>query len=145
MNKAITKKISAVLAMILVLSFVLVGFAAIGTASAETTSNAAATTTDAATSTATSSSSGTIQFVVSIVLLIVIFYFFLIRPEKKRKKEDEELRSSLAVGDDVVTIGGICGKIVDISGDKITFETGEDRVRIQVAKYAISRKAKETK
>ncbi len=101
---------------------------------------AAGTTTTATTgtTTATSSSAGMIQFIISMVILFAIFYFLMIRPENKRKKKVEEMRSGLKNGDDIVTIGGICGKIVSISSDNITFETGEDRVRIQVAKWAIS-------
>lgn len=76
--------------------------------------------------------------IIMIVVMIAIFYFFMIRPESKKKKKAEEMRNSLAVGDKITTIGGMVGKIVDISGDLITFETGEDRVRIQVTKWAIS-------
>lgn len=90
-----------------------------------------------------SGTAGTIQFVISMVILLAIFYFLMIRPENKRKKKVEEMRSGLSVGDDVTTIGGIEGKIVNISGDSITFETGEDRVRIKIAKWAISSKGKE--
>ena len=89
-----------------------------------------------------STAGGTIQLVLSMVVLFAVFYFFMIRPEKKRKKKIEEMRSSLSVGDPIVTIGGMKGKIVSMSDDSITFETGEDRVRIEVAKWAISRKAK---
>ena len=105
-----------------------------GAFAAETT----ASTSTAGTATATSGSGNMLSFVVSMVILFVIFYFLMIRPENKRKKKVEEMRSGLKNGDDIVTIGGICGKIVSIAGDKITFETGEDRVRIQVAKWAIS-------
>jgi preprotein translocase subunit YajC len=76
--------------------------------------------------------------IIMIVVLIAVFYFFMIRPESKKKKKAEEMRNSLGVGDKITTIGGMVGKIVDISGDLITFETGEDRVRIQVTKWAIS-------
>ncbi len=76
--------------------------------------------------------------IIMIVVLIVVFYFFLIRPENKKKKKLEEMRSGLEVGDKITTIGGMVGKIVNISGDLITFETGEDRVRIQITKWAIS-------
>ena len=76
--------------------------------------------------------------ILMIVVLIAVFYFFMIRPENKKKKKAEEMRNSLSVGDKITTIGGMVGKIVDVSGDLITFETGEDRVRIQVAKWAIS-------
>ncbi len=76
--------------------------------------------------------------IIMLVVLIVVFYFFLIRPENKKRKKLEQMRNELGVGDRITTIGGIVGKIVDISGDLITFETGEDRVRLQVTKWAIS-------
>lgn len=76
--------------------------------------------------------------IIMIVVLIAVFYLFLIRPENKKKKKAEEMRNSLEIGDKITTIGGLVGKIVHISGDLITFETGEDRVRIQVTKWAIS-------
>lgn len=91
---------------------------------------------------AATSGGSTLSFVLSMVVLLAVFYFFMIRPEKKRKKQVEEMRSSLAPGEKIVTIGGIMGNIVSIGEDHIVFETGEDRVRIQVAKWAISRKAK---
>ena len=73
-----------------------------------------------------------------LILMIGVFYFFLIRPENKKKKRLAEMRSSLAVGDSITTIGGMVGKVVNIKDDLITFESGEDRVRIQVVKWAIS-------
>ena len=76
--------------------------------------------------------------IIMLVALIVIFYFFMIRPEKKRKKQQQEMRDSIGVGSSITTIGGMVGTVVAMSGDTITFETGEDRVRIQVKKWAIS-------
>lgn len=76
--------------------------------------------------------------IIMIVVLIAVFYFFMIRPEQKKKKQTEEMRNSLGVGDKITTIGGMVGKIVEINGDLVTFETGEDRVRIQITKWAIS-------
>ena len=76
--------------------------------------------------------------IIYFVVIIAVFYFLLIRPEQKKKKKAEAMRSSLAVGDDITTIGGIVGKIVSINNDYVTFETGEDRVRMQVTKWAIS-------
>lgn len=72
------------------------------------------------------------------VLVVVVFYFLLVRPEKKRKAKLMEMRYTLAVGNEITTIGGIVGKIVDLDEDFVTFETGEDRVRIEVARWAIS-------
>lgn len=83
-------------------------------------------------------SGGGASGIILLVVMIVVFYFFLIRPENKKKKKAEEMRNSLSVGDKITTIGGMVGKIVDISGELVTFETGEDRVRIQVTKWAIS-------
>ena len=76
--------------------------------------------------------------IIMIVVLVVVFYFFLIRPENKKKKKLKDMRESLSVGDDVTTIGGIIGKVVACNNETVTFETGEDRVRVQVAKWAIS-------
>lgn len=83
-----------------------------------------------------------LSFVVMLAAMFAIFYFLIIRPENKRKKKTEEMRSSLSLGDEITTIGGIVGKIVQITEDTITFETGEDRVRIQTKKWAISTTAK---
>ncbi len=79
---------------------------------------------------------------IPMIAMIAIFYFLLIRPENKKKKQAEEMRNALSLGDEITTIGGITGKIVQVTEDTITFETGEDRVRLQVKKWAISTTAK---
>ncbi len=98
----------------------------------------------ASTDDTTTTSSGGGSMIIMIVLMVVVFYFFLIRPENKKKKQAEEMRSSLSVGDEITTIGGIVGKIVAVKDDSIVFETGEDRVRMQVTKWAVSTKGKQT-
>ena len=82
--------------------------------------------------------------IIMIVAMFAIFYFLIIRPENKKKKKAEEMRNSLNLGEEIVTIGGMTGKIVQITEDTITFETGEDRVRIQVTKWAVSTKGTDT-
>lgn len=77
-------------------------------------------------------------------LMIVLFYFLLIRPENKRKKQVNEMRSSLQVGDEITTIGGVVGKIVSIKDDVIVIETGADRVRVELARWAVSTKGTQT-
>ena len=77
-----------------------------------------------------------------LILMFVLMYFIMIRPENKRKKKAEEMRNSLSLGEEITTIGGITGKIVQVTEDTVTFETGEDRVRIQVKKWAIQTTAK---
>ena len=78
------------------------------------------------------------SFLIMIVLMIAVFYFMLIRPEKKRKKEAENLRSSLKNGDIIITIGGIVGTVVDVKEDRFVIETGADRVRLELMKWALS-------
>ncbi len=82
------------------------------------------------------------SMLIMVVIMFAVFYFFVIRPENKKKKKTEEMRNSLSLGDEIITIGGMIGKIVQITEDTITFETGEDRVRIQTKKWAISTTAK---
>ena len=77
----------------------------------------------------------------TLIMLAVMFglmYFMLIRPENKRKKEAEQMRSALKAGDNVTTIGGVCGVVVDVKEDKFVLETSADRVRIEFAKFALS-------
>jgi len=75
---------------------------------------------------------------IMLIAMAAIFYFMLIRPENKRKKEAEELRTSLKVGDEVITIGGIAGKVVNVKEDRFVIETGADQVRIEVMKWGLS-------
>ena len=82
--------------------------------------------------------------IIMLVAMVGIFYFFMIRPENKKKKKLAEMRASLTVGDTITTIGGIFGKVVFADEDKIVFETSEDRVRIQIAKWAVSTVGKAT-
>ena len=94
------------------------------------------------TETAATAATGSGSLILMMVAMFAIFYFLIIRPENKKKKKTEEMRNSLSLGDEITTIGGIMGKIVQITEDTITFETGEDRVRIQTKKWAISTTAK---
>ena len=81
---------------------------------------------------------GGMTSIIMIVAMIAVFYFLMIRPENKRKKEAEQMRSAVKNGDQVTTIGGIIGTVVDVKGDKFVMETGADQVRIELAKWAIS-------
>lgn len=78
-----------------------------------------------------------------IILYVAIFaalYFFMIRPNSKRKKEEEELRNSVTVGDNIITIGGIMGRVVAVKDEDeaIVIESGADRTRIMFKKWCIS-------
>ena len=78
--------------------------------------------------------------IIMILVLVAIVYFMMIRPEGKRKKAAQELRDSLAVGDEITTIGGITGTICAVKETTIVFESGADRVRLEVTKWAVSTK-----
>ncbi|MDR1691723.1 MAG: preprotein translocase subunit YajC [Oscillospiraceae bacterium] len=77
------------------------------------------------------------------VVLIVVFYFMLIRPESKRKKAAAKMRDELIVGDEITTIGGIVGKVVQIKDDTITLETGAEKSRVKLMRWAISSKGEQ--
>ena len=86
----------------------------------------------------TQSSGGMGSMLISIVLMIAVFYFLLIRPQKKKEKEAKNMRDSLMVGDDLVTIGGIVGKVIKIKDDEVTIETGSNKTRLTFKKWAIN-------
>ena len=87
---------------------------------------------------------GNSTMIIVLALFIGVFYFMIIRPENKKKKALSEMRNALAVGDEVTTIGGIVGRVVHIKDDLVTIETSEDRVRIQITRWAISTKGTQT-
>ena len=73
------------------------------------------------------------------IILIAAFYFILIKPQKKKEKETRNMLNSLAVGDEIVTIGGVHGKVVKVKEETVTIETGSDRVKIVFERGAVSR------
>ena len=80
---------------------------------------------------------GTMMTIIPLILLIVIMYFLMIRPQKKREKETTAMRNSVQVGDGVTTIGGIVGRVVSIKDDTVLLETGSDRNKLRIMKWAI--------
>lgn len=79
-----------------------------------------------------------------LVIMIAVFYFLMIRPENKRKKAITEMRNSLKVGDDITTIGGITGTICALKENTLVIESGADRVRLEITKWAVSTKGTQT-
>lgn len=71
------------------------------------------------------------------IILLVVFYFLLIAPQKKKEKKIRQMREALKEGDQVVTIGGIMGKIISVKEDIVTIEAGSDKVKLKFAKWAI--------
>ena len=77
--------------------------------------------------------------IVMLVALFAIMYFLLIRPQKKQEKQIRDMRAALKVGDDIVTIGGICGKIVRVKDNRLTIQVGADKTKFDIEKWAVSR------
>ena len=73
-----------------------------------------------------------------LAVMFLVMYLVMIRPQKKKQKADEKMRSELEVGDDVTTIGGIVGRIVTIKEDSIIIETGSDRSKMRIKRWAIA-------
>lgn len=72
-------------------------------------------------------------------IVIVIFYFALIRPQKKQRQQEEQMRSNIEIGDEIITIGGICGRVVSKKeDDTLVIETGAERAKIKIKNWAIS-------
>lgn len=87
---------------------------------------------------AAASGSNQYSFIILMVVLFVAMYFFTIRPQKKRQKEEQEMRNSLEIGDEIITIGGIVGRVVTIREDDIVIETGADRTKMKIQRWAIN-------
>jgi preprotein translocase subunit YajC len=82
------------------------------------------------------------QMIIFIVLIIVVFYFFMIRPQQKKQKQMQNFRDALKKGDNIVTIGGIHGKIVSIEETTFTIEV-EDGGKLKIDKAAVAIDANE--
>lgn len=82
---------------------------------------------------------GNVTFLISLALMVAIFYFLLIRPQQRRARQQRELVSSLAVGDEVVTIGGMFGTIQDMDDESVTLDVGSG-TRVRFVKQAVARK-----
>ena len=88
------------------------------------------------TNSGTNNSASLLSMLLPFVILIAVFYFLLIRPENKKKKAAAKMRSELAVGDEITTIGGVVGTICQVKEDTIIIETSADRVRMEFTKWA---------
>lgn len=72
----------------------------------------------------TSETAAMLSSFLPLILIVVLMYFMLIRPQKKREKETKAMLEALKVGDKVVTVGGICGKVSKIKDNYVFVETG---------------------
>lgn len=72
-------------------------------------------------------------------VFIAVLYLVFFRPQSKRKKKEAEMRNNAQVGDEITTIGGICGRIIAIKEDSesVVIETGSDKAKLRVKRWAI--------
>lgn len=73
-----------------------------------------------------------------LLILIIAMYFLMIRPQRKKDKQIQEMRNSLQVGDEIVTIGGICGKIVKTKDETIVIQVGADKLKFEMMRWSVS-------
>ena len=71
--------------------------------------------------------------------IFAIFYFLLIRPQRKQQKDHDEMVAALSKGDEVATVGGIIGKIVHLTDDRVTIRTGGD-TRLEIERSKVGHK-----
>lgn len=88
---------------------------------------------------------GTLTMILPLIILLAVMYFLLIRPQKKREKEINAMRSSVQVGDEIITIGGICGKIVKTKDESLVIQVGADKVKFEIMRWAVSKVVEESR
>lgn len=83
---------------------------------------------------------GAIQMISMLVVwgvVIAALYFIMIRPQRKKSKEEKKMRENLQVGDEIVTIGGIYGRVISLKEDTMVIESKSDHSKITVARWAL--------
>ena len=75
---------------------------------------------------------------IMIVVMLAIMYFLTIRPQRKRQKEEQTMRDNIQVGDEITTIGGIMGRVVTVKEDALIIETGADKNKLKISRWAVS-------
>lgn len=78
----------------------------------------------------TASGGGGLTTIIFLGLMVVVFYFFIIRPQRNRQKSQQQLSASLEVGQEIRTIGGIHGRILQVEDDSILLQVEEGKIRI---------------
>lgn len=87
---------------------------------------------------ATAQQGNPMLMIIMMVALFAIMYFVMIRPQKKKQKEEQTMRDSVQVGDEITTIGGIVGRVVTVKEDSLIIETGADRNKMKIMRWAVS-------
>ena len=81
--------------------------------------------------------SSSIILIIYIVVIVAAMYFFMIRPNKKKQQQEENMRNSIEVGNEILTIGGIYGKVVAVKEDSFIIESGPEKAKIRISKWSV--------
>ena len=94
---------------------------------------------DSTTSNATGTAGGSsiIVMVGWIAIMLVAMYFLMIRPQRKKQKEEKQMRENLQVGDEILTIGGIYGRVISLKEDSMVIESKSDHSKLTIARWAM--------
>ena len=103
------------------------GYLTLDTAAASGTSSAAAGT----------GGTSLIVMLVWVGIMLVALYFLMIRQQRKKQKEEKQMRENLQVGDEVITIGGIYGRVISLKEDSMVIESKSDHSKLTVARWAL--------
>lgn len=79
-----------------------------------------------------------LPMILMLVAMFAVMYFVMIRPQKKKQKEEQSMRDNVQVGDEITTIGGIVGRVVTVKEDSLIIETGADRNKMKIMRWAVS-------
>ena len=126
--------VKKIFSFVMIIAMLMLSLSMVAFASGEAAADATAAPTNAPKG---NSTGAWLMIVIYILFFVVVGYFLIYRPNKKRKKQEEELRGSIILGDEVTTIGGIVGKVVNIKDDNITIETSIDRTLMEFKNWAI--------
>ena len=92
---------------------------------------------DSSTQTAANGPQSIILMVVWLAVIFGAMYFIMIRPQRKKQKEEKKMRDNLQVGDEIVTIGGIYGRVISLKEDTIVIESASDHSKFTIARWAL--------
>ena len=74
---------------------------------------------------------------IPLLLMGVVMYFLIIRPQKKKEKAEKAMRENLQVGDEIITIGGIHGRVISLKEDTIIIESKSDHSKLTISRWAM--------
>lgn len=78
-----------------------------------------------------------LQLLAPMAIFVLVFYVLIIRPQKKQERQVTEMRANVKVGDQIITIGGIIGRVTKVKEDDITIEVGSDKTKIDMKKWSL--------